>query len=389
MAKHLERRQPNVLLALGTYDYRIHRGVARYAGQRLWHLNGEMCIWGRLPRGWKGDGILTALEFQPDLVRFIKAAKVPVVDVSLNRPDIPLPRVVGDHYLIGALAAEHFLERGFHHFAWHANDTGFATQQRWRGFSETLAREGFHPETWIWQSGARHPGDLWRAKCQWLVQRLQAVPKPAAVLAFRDSDAANVLDACLAGGFVVPDEIAILGIDNNELICESQSVPLSSVHHDLDSLGYEGAALLDRLIQGQSAPEQPLLIPPRGIVVRRSTEGLAIHHEPCRRALKFLQTNFARNIGAADAVRASGLSRRSFEKVFFEKVGRTPGAELARLRLAHAKELLTQTNLPVMDIAARTGYRTPQYLNHVFHRAMGMPPRKYRLAHRARAVGHG
>jgi LacI family transcriptional regulator len=388
MVKIPARHQPHVLLALGTYDYRVHRGVARYAGKHLWHLNSEMCIWGRLPRGWKGDGILTALEFQPDLVRFVKAATVPVVDISLNRPDIPLPRVVGDHHLIGVLAAEHFLERGFHHFAWHAIDTGCVAELRWAGFADTLGREGFTPERWIWQPGRRHPGDLWRAKCQWLVQQLQTVPKPVAILAFRDADAANILDACLSGGFAVPDEIAILGIDNNDLICETQNVPLSSVHHDLDTLGYEGAALLDKLMQGQAAPAKPILIPPRGIVVRRSTEGLAIHHEPCRRALKFLQANFARNIGVADAVRASGLSRRGLEKAFGEQLGRTVGKELARLRLARVKELLTRTNVTVMNIAAQTGFRTPQYLNCVFRRAAGMTPRKYRLTHH-RQVSEG
>src|SRR5512138_60199 len=93
-------RQKNVLLALGTYDHRTHRGVAAYAGKHGWHLNCEMCIWGRLPRGWQGDGILTALDFQPELVRFVKGAGVPVVDLSLNREDVPLPRVVGDHYRI-------------------------------------------------------------------------------------------------------------------------------------------------------------------------------------------------------------------------------------------------------------------------------------------------
>jgi LacI family transcriptional regulator len=374
--------QKNVLLALGTYDYRTHRGVARYAGQHHWHLNSEMCMWGRLPRGWKGDGILTVLDYQADLVRFIRAATVPVVDLSLNRQDVPLPRVVGDNRLIGQMAAEHFLERGFRHFAWHANHTQPAAEARYAGFAETLEEEVLVCERWIWEPGHRRPGDLWLAKCRWLTQKLQAMPKPGAVFAFRDADAANVLDACRATGLAVPEDVAILGVDNNDLICETQSVPLSSVHHDLERLGYDGAALLDRLMEGAMAPREPILIPPRGIVTRRSSEGLAVRHEPCRRAVKLLQQHFSRNIGVEDAVRASGLSRRGLEKAFRDHVGRSVGEELGRIRLAKVKELLLRTAMPVADIAAATGFHTPQYLNNVFRKATGLTPRKYRMAHR-------
>jgi LacI family transcriptional regulator len=374
--------QAHVLLALGTYDYRIHRGVARYAGKHQWHLNSEMCIWGRLPHGWSGDGILTALSFQPDLVRFIKKATVPVVDMALNRPDICVPRVLGDHEGIGNLAAEHFLERGFRHFAWHTNDTLLPSERRWKGFSQTLARQGLEAERWIWEPGARNPGDLWRAKSQWLTRKLKAIPKPAAVFTFRDADAANVLDACLAIDLAVPDEIAILGVDNNDLICETLSVPLSSVCHDLEELGFEAAALLDRLMRGEKAPKQPILISPRGLVVRRSTDVLAINHEPCRRAMRFLQLNLMRNIGVEDVAQASGLPRRTLEKAFCDYVGRSVGHELSRLRLAKVKELLIGTELPIVDIAAQTGFATPQYLNHVFRKATGQQPRKFRMSRR-------
>lgn len=372
--------QRNVLLALGSYDHRTHRGVARYAGEHHWHLNSEMCRSGRLPHGWSGEGILTALDGRGDLVRFIHAATVPVVDLALNRQDLPLPRVVGDHHRIGVLAAEHFLERGFRHFAWHANDTRPVAELRRRGFADTLARQGLTCEAWIWQPGARRPSDHWRAKSRWLVQRLQAMPKPAAVFAFRDADAANVLDACLEAGFAVPEEIAILGVDDNDLVCESVRIPLSSVQHDLEGLGYRGAALLDALMRGQPAPRQPMLIPPKGIAARRSTDVLAVHHEPSRRALGFLREHYSRNVGVADVVESSGLARRRLEQTFRQQVGRSIHQELARVRLAKVKELLLETKLPVTEIARRTGFTTPQYLNHVFRGATGLPPRRFRVA---------
>jgi LacI family transcriptional regulator len=375
-------KQRNVLLALGRYDYRTHRGVALYAGKHQWHLNVEMCISGRLPRGWRGDGIITSLDYQTDLVRMIRAAKVPVVDLSITRQDVALPRVIGDHVLIGQMAAEHLLERGFRHFAWCADHDDPICSLRHRGFSKTLGQAGFTCEEWIWRPGQQKPSDYWMAKSRWLQQKLRSMSLPGAVFAFRDAEAANVLDACLQAGFAVPEEVAILGVDNHELICESVHVPLSSVHHDLEKVGYEGAALLDRLMQGAPPPTQPILICPKGIITRRSTDVLAVNHEPSRRALRFIRENYQRNIGVTEAVQASGMARRTLEKTFRQSIGRTIHEELIRVRLARSRELLRQSDLSVTEIAARTGFRTAQYFSRVFHEAMSVTPRRYRLASR-------
>jgi len=239
-----------------------------------------------------------------------------------------------------------------------------------------LARYG-HTAVW---TGA--PCDEWAAKCDFLEHRLRAIPKPAGVFAFRDADAANVLDACDDARLAVPEEIAILGADNNEMICETLRVPLSSINHDLEGLGYEGAALLQSLMQGQRAPKRPKLVPPKGITVRRSTEVLAIHHEPTRRGLQFLQENYRRPTGAEDGARASGLTRRKLELAFREHLGRSISDQLTALRILRAKELLMRTSLRVADVAAQTGFNTPQYFNNVFRRSCGLTPRRFRLRHR-------
>ena len=234
----------NVLLALGRYNPRMHRGVARFAGQHNWHLNAQMAYSGQLPLGWSGDGIITLLDTQKELIDFVQAAKVPVVDLSIIRSEVVVPRVAGDHCLIGSLAAEHFIERGFRHFVWFSPFNDMAAQLRLRGFAETLARVGAACESWVFESKPDEHRDEWTDKCEFLEHRLKMVSKPVAVFAFCDIDAANVLDACSNVGLAVPDEVAILGTDNNELICESVRVPLSSVNHDLEGVGYEGAALL-------------------------------------------------------------------------------------------------------------------------------------------------
>jgi LacI family transcriptional regulator len=376
----VRERQKNVLLSLGRYNAQLHQGVVRCAAERNWHLNTEMAYFGRLPAGWSGDGILTLLDVQRELVDFVKAARVPVVDLSIIREDVALPRVVGAQHAIGCLGAEHFLERGFRHFAWFSTLDDAVTRLRLRGFAETLARTGLSTDCWIFQLPRHSHCDEWSAKCDFLEKRLRAAAKPTAVFCFRDADAANVLDACADAGLAVPEEIAILGADNNRLICESVRVPLSSVNHDLDGLGYAGAALLDRLMRGGQAPQQPKLIHPKGITVRQSTDVLAINHEPTRRAIQFLQEHYRRCIGAEEAAAASGLPRRRLELCFKEHLGRSIRSHLAILRLVRAKELLLNTTYSVTDVAAQTGFNTPQYFNLFFRHATGMTPRRFRLA---------
>ena len=377
------RAHKNVLLALGRHSPKIQLGVARFAGQHFWHLNAEMAYVRRLPRGWKGDGIITALDDQEELVEFVQAAGVPVVDVSIIRQEVRLPRVVGDQYFIGRLGAEHFLERGFRHFACFSIADDAVTRLRLRGFSETLAKAGFTSESWIFKTRPRSRRDEWTLKCEFLVRRLESIPKPAAVFAFRDADAANVLDAADDAKLAVPEEIAILGTDNNEMICESVRVPLSSINHDLEGIGYEGAALLHRLMQGAPAPKHPRLIPPRGLTIRQSTDALAVHHEPTRLAVKFLHAHYQRRNSPDGAAEVSGLSRRNLERSFRQHLGRSVSDYLAALRLARAKELLLRTNLPIADVAAQTGFSTQQYFNNVFRQAAGNTPRRFRLQRRA------
>ena len=374
-------RQMNVLLALGRYNPRMHCGVARFAGQHNWHLNAQMACSGQLPLGWGGDGIVTLLDTQKELIEFVRTAKVPVVDLSVIRQEIVLPRVAGDHYLIGSLAAEHFIERGFRNFAWFSPYKDAVAQLRFGGFRETLGRVGAVCDSWIFELPSNEYRDEWMEKCEFLEQRLKIAPKPLAVFAFCDFDAANVLDACANAGLAVPDEVAILGSDNNELICESVRVPLSSVNHDLEGIGFEGAALLHRLMQGGRAPKNVKLIPPKAITVRQSTEVLAINHDPTRRALQFLQQNYRKRIGAEGVAAVCGMSRRKLDISFHKHLGRSISEQLSALRIIRAKELLLKTSLSAADVAAETGFNTPQYFSSVFRRATGLTPRHFRLKH--------
>jgi LacI family transcriptional regulator, galactose operon repressor len=381
------RRKINILFAPGLYSPKLHHGVARFAGQHDWHLNVEMTYSGRLPANWKGDGILTLLDRRDDLVDFITSARVPVVGLAVIREDIKIPRVTGDNLLIGRLGAEHLLERAFRHLAWFSTSDDPVSSLRMRGFCEFAARAGFTCRRWNFQPPSEACSDAWTAERDFLVPRLLAIPKPAAVFAFSDTDAVKVLDACDEVGLLVPNEVAILGVDNDELVCESSRVPLSSVNQDLEGIGYGGAMLLHRLMHGKRAPKLPILIPPKGVIVRRSTDTLAVNHGLTRLALQFLRENYRRRIGVAETAAACGASRRQLECSFRKHLGMTISEHLAALRLIQAKQLLRQTDLPIADVAAQTGFNTPQYFNNFFRKTSGITPRNFRLQHRINGIG--
>lgn len=370
--------QKSVLLALSRYSPSTHMGVARFACEQNWHLNCEMAFSGRLPEGWRGDGIIAVLDHREEVVDFVKRAKVPAVDLSVIREDIKVPRVSGDHFAIGQTAGELFLERGFQHFAWFTTRDDRAAQLREQGFLGCVEPQAITAQRWIFPANVRRKQDEWTVKSEWLIKHLLAIPKPAAVFAFHDAEAANVLDACLLAGIDVPEEISILGVDDNPMICESVRVHLSSVKHDLEGLGYAGAALLHSLMRGEKPPAKPILIPPRGIAERRSTDALAVESHGVRKALEFMRTHYPRLIGPEDAAEEAGVPRAQLEVEFRKLFHHSMRAELARIRLQRAKEYLLGTDLPVADVAARTGFNTAQYFNNVFRRETGYTPLAYR-----------
>jgi LacI family transcriptional regulator len=369
--------QRNILILMEWYDHRIRQGIGQYARENNWHLTvNERTL---IPSGWEGDGILTVFHRRRDFVRYIRHVKVPVVDMGLYRPDIPLPRVVGDHARIGMLAAEHFSERGFHHIAWFSADASPIHELRLKGFAERGAVYGLAPPlVWIWERCCADSPDSWKRMRRWLLSCLRKAPKPLAVFAHNDYDASHVQDVCRAAGIAVPEEVAILGVDDNELICLNQPVRLSSIAHDLVRVGYESAALLDRLIDGDTPPTAPVLIPPVDIILRQSTDLTAVSIPVIRTAMRFIKENLTHSFGIDEVAAAAGVSRTTLDRLFRQHLSRSAHEEVQRARLASVKHLLLHTDLSVADIARQTGFCHAQYLNTVFRRLETTTPRAYR-----------
>lgn len=370
---------PDVLLLIDSPNQARMNGIFRFANEHGWHVMFENRR-GHRPGGWEGDGVLTLLRDDPGqsaFLRSLRRRRIPVVDLTEACPKVKLPRVTGDNALIGSLAARHFHERHFRHAAWFS--TGFGAVQRARCKAFLGAWTGGGVERWVWSE--RSEGELrdsWRVFLGWMGERLRRAPKPLAVFAYSDFDAMRVLNACDAVGLDVPEEVSILGVDDNPLICENQSVPLSSIRHDLETVGYEGAALLQRLMDGAKAPVRTKRIPPRGVSERRSTDVLAVSDPTVRQALRFIAGNLHRPLGGEQVAAALGLARVRLDRLFAAVLGHSVGAEILRQRLAKAKLLLRGGERKLAAVAKACGFCNSAYLVNVFRRETGLTPTAWR-----------
>jgi len=367
---------------MGFYDYRLQRGIERYAQEHGWHLSPQVTRERVIPWGWNGDGILAWLAAGDDLAEFVVRAKKPTVDFSFRRPHLKFARVLTDHAKISQLVADHFLSRGFRNYIFYSNYENWSFAERGDAFINALQQAG---QKCIWlrwnEQTAYHPAgryEKWRYKRKWLATQLKKAPKPLAVFAATDWMAVDVLETCEAAGLSVPEEVAIVGSDNFLLAVETMRTPISTVEPNLEGMGYRGAALLEDLMDGQPPPKEPIRWPPSGLIVRKSSDLFAVNHEGIARSLRFIWKHYHEPIAVGDLARVAAMSLRGFHQAFLEHIGRPPGAELQRVRIERAKHLLTSSTEKTEDVAARCGYQSVNSFWVAFRKATGMSPKQYR-----------
>lgn len=374
----------NVLLSLGWYYPEMHRGVARFARDHGWHVTADFDD--PIPTHWQGDGVIALLGARHNHWKQLRRFKVPIIDLAESRPNIKLPRVTMDNVAIGKMAAEHFLESGYRHFAvCHRWELG-VSRRRCDSFKSVVNASGYGCEVMSWQRERGDQVDTRQKRHRWLMKRLAKLRKPVAVFAVRDVDAVEVIEACAAAGINVPDEVAVLGVDNNEMICDCLRVPLSSINPNLEEVGYQGAALLARLLSGERPPSRPIYIAPVGIVRRRSSDGLAVEHAAVAAALRFIHNHAHEPIRMTDVTAHVDISRSGLEKAFREHFVRAPIEELRRVRLRHAMSMLRETDGTITEIAEKTGFQTAHNLCRSFRQYVGITPGSYRFSASSRSL---
>jgi LacI family transcriptional regulator len=374
------RDQRRVLLALGWYDYRLHRGIEKFARDHGWYLSANLTRENVIPWGWEGDGILAWLGAGDDLAEFVKRAKRPTVDFSFRRPYLEFARVLEDHNHAARLVAEHFLSRGFENFMFYSDADNWSYEERGHAFAEALKEAG-HACMWLrWHQSVAYRTDReqWKRKRNWLVARMKQAPKPLAIFAANDEQAMDVLESCESAGLAVPERVAVVGAENYLLAPEALHTPISSVDTNLETLGYRGAELLEKLMTGKPAPKQPIRVPAAGLVTRKSSDLLAVEHKGVARSLRFIWDHSHDPISVKDLVGVAAMSRRGLHKAFLEHLGRTPGQELHRVRIERAKRLLTESDHKIETLAGMCGYQSANSFCVAFKQTTGVSPKQFR-----------
>jgi LacI family transcriptional regulator len=367
-------------------------GVARYVREHdPWAIFLQERSLGDLSPGWlrrwEGDGIIARIENRP-MARAIHRLGLPAVDLRFLLPDLDLPSVRTDDGAIARLASEHLLERGFRRFAFCGFNGADYSDIRRDNFRKRIIEAGFSCHVFEDPQSPRRAGTLeyeeHGLKYEDRVARwLQQLPKPAGLMACNDIRGQQVLNACRAVGMAVPDELAVLGVDNDDVLCELSDPPLSSIVPNSERIGYEAGALLDRMMAGQKAPSHPVFVEPAGVITRRSTEVLAIDDRHIASAVRFIREHACEGIDVSNVLGAVPLSRSALERRFSAALGRSPKEEILRVRLSRARQLLAETKFSMALIAEKIGLEHPEYFNVIFKKKVGLTPGQFRTQSRA------
>jgi LacI family transcriptional regulator len=376
----VKKKQRRVLLALGWYDYRLHRGIERYAQEHSWFLSANLAREKVIPWGWEGDGILAWLGAWDELAEFVERENKPTVDFSFRRPHLHFPRVLEDHAHAAQLVADHFLSRGFLNFGFYSDAANWSYDERGMGFVTALRKAG-HACDWLkWHESPAFGTDRqqWKRKRDWLAFRMKTAPKPLALFAANDQHALDVLEAAEKSGIAVPDQVAVVGAENYLLAADAMLTPISSVDTNLEELGYRGAELLDRLMSGKPRPKEPVRIPAAELIVRKSSDLLAVRHPGVARSLRFIWEHCQEPISVKDLVGVAAMSRRGLQKAFQDHLHRSPGHELHRVRIERAKKLLGDSAYKIEVLARMCGYHSANSFTIAFKQSTRMSPAQFR-----------
>jgi LacI family transcriptional regulator len=328
------------------------------------------------------DGVIGHFS-EPVLLDHLFGSGLPAVDISAARPGPKVVRVSSDDVAVGRLAATYFLSLGLPHFGFFGARSSHDSQSRQRGFQQTLAALGLPLDEFLWPAEG-HEGDPATEPNGELERWVLKLPKPVGVLASNDRRALQILAVCRKRQIAVPQSVAVLGVDNDEVFCELANPPLSSIALSTQRIGYEAARTLDRLMRGQKPAQQQLLIPPAGVVPRRSSDIPAIVDADVAAAVRYISLHTQEHLHVDDVLCEVPLSRRSLEQRFQKALGRTPAQEIRRSQVELAKQVLAETDEPMARVALMAGFSNAKQLGATFHHEMQMTPTAYRRRNRIR-----
>jgi LacI family transcriptional regulator len=358
-------------------------GVARYAHHHgpwlfYWEPAGLEKVWPVL-RTLDADGIILR---DVEQVSEVLGCGIPAVVVGHSRTEIPgLVNVVTDSATIGRIAAEHLLACGFRQFGYCGMvRSGIErtpwSQQRSESFADRLREAGYAAH--LYQPRRTTPPLSWSKERQLMARWLEALPKPVGIMACNDDRGQQVIEACRTAQLQVPDQVAVVGVDNDDLVCGLSDPPMSSVAVGFERAGYESAQALHLLIRGLRPAQSKITVTASHVVTRRSTNILAVEDPFVARALRFIRDHSREPLSVTQVAHAAALSRRTLEKRFRQGLARSVFSEIRRVRVEHISQLLAETSLSIAEVAEQLAFDGPHHIARYFRAEKGMTPREFR-----------
>jgi LacI family transcriptional regulator len=363
------------------------RGIARYvreSGPWALHLDPRLKQFeeGWEPtwlRSWNGSGIIARFETD-SVVAAVKRSGLPAVDVLGDARDRHFPLVHVDDTAVAELAAEHLLERGFRQFGFLAKENEPWSDRRLVAFTTAVAKQGCPCR--VFDVANIDLPEAWDTFIDRAEQWIREQPKPLGLMLCADPFGPPMTQACRQAGVAVPEEVAMIGVDNDEPLCIICDTPLTSVDPNHEEVGYQAAALLHRMMEGEPWPKHPLLVKPDRVVIRQSTDISAIEDPVVSAAMSLIREYACSGLQVTDVADRAPVSRSVLQRRFRSVLGRSVHEEIVRVQLRKAEELLRETELPLRTVAEKTGFKHQEYMGAVFKTRLGVTPGQYRRRHK-------
>ncbi|MDR1493198.1 MAG: DNA-binding transcriptional regulator [Planctomycetaceae bacterium] len=393
MAKNgKERKKKRVLIVIEMsrgFGRKLIEGIAQYATeQKRWDffLCDHDAANQHLQRleAWNGDGLIARVN-NKNLNQFFHKFRGEKINLAADDKEFPI-YVRLNNERCGVLAAEHFWERGYRNFSYFSMGHTYWSQFRYYCFVHALQK---HESVCFLCPQANRKNSLTLPTLWWsglddsVLNWVKSLPKPIGIFCANDNHAFYLTNLCSSYDVGIPEEVAILGTDNDESLCKTTTPPISSINPNAKIIGYQSAKILDLMMNGDPLPEFPILVDPAGIVVRQSTDNIAVNDPIVAHALRFIRTEVARNLRVSDVTKETGVSRGTLNMLFHQHLRCSPIEEIIRIRMKWAKELLRDTPISVAEISQMLGYQTPEYFSHAFTRVENISPRNYRILHQS------
>lgn len=366
------------------YSKGLLQGISRYSAENGHWSFCRMPLYYRETLGtkgilewakdWRADGIIGQLynEMETELYQ----SPFPVIAQDFKERFRYIPNITGQYRETGKLGAEYFLKKGYSNFAFYGFNNIVWSRERAQGFESTINHAGY--QVHYFEHKKARSTDIWYYKSKTLSKWLKSLPKPIALMACDDNQGVHITEACKQNKIRVPQDVAVLGVDNDVMLCELSDPPLSSIELDVVRAGYDTARAMDLMITGRVKFYRDILVPPLKVITRSSTDIFASGDENITNALDFIHKNIDQNLLVDQIVKEVPMSRRSLEKRFVEVTGLPIYKYIFKLRIEKLAHKLINSELSVFEIALEMGLSDSKNLGRQFRQIMGCTPLEYR-----------